>query len=345
MPLLEGSPEGTAPAPASGRPVRLPQNIGHRGFKAAFPENSMAAFHGAVAAGAHAIETDVHLSRDGVVVLSHDPTLKRCFGLPDKIIDCDWSYLRTVKTIQEPHQRMPRLLDLLEWLTQPGLESMWVLLDIKTDDDPELLLPAIARTIASVPSVDGRPWSERIVLGAWNENYINHSRLHLPSFPLAYIGFSLLYARRFLSDNHPDVHFNLFQPTLVGPIGARFRREVRRRGRKLFVWTVNEEQWMEWSIRKGVDGVITDEVGRYKKVRDGFDDALVGSDGQEGAMKMAGGRQSRNQISWPRKLKLYAKAIMLQGGAMLLALLIWRRLSTRGRKKGGAMGKLVLGET
>jgi glycerophosphoryl diester phosphodiesterase len=31
----------------------------------------MAAFHGAVAAGAHAIETDLHLSRDGVVVLSH----------------------------------------------------------------------------------------------------------------------------------------------------------------------------------------------------------------------------------------------------------------------------------
>ncbi len=31
----------------------------------------MAGFHGAVAAGAHALETDVHLSRDGVVVLSH----------------------------------------------------------------------------------------------------------------------------------------------------------------------------------------------------------------------------------------------------------------------------------
>jgi phosphatidylglycerol phospholipase C len=31
----------------------------------------MAAFHGALAAGAHALETDLHLSRDGVVVLSH----------------------------------------------------------------------------------------------------------------------------------------------------------------------------------------------------------------------------------------------------------------------------------
>jgi phosphatidylglycerol phospholipase C len=49
----------------------LPQSIGHRGYKAKFPENTMAAFRGAVAAGVHAIETDVHLTKDGVVVLSH----------------------------------------------------------------------------------------------------------------------------------------------------------------------------------------------------------------------------------------------------------------------------------
>lgn len=49
----------------------LPQTIAHRGYKAAWPENSMAAFKGAVEVGAHAIETDLHLSRDGVVVLSH----------------------------------------------------------------------------------------------------------------------------------------------------------------------------------------------------------------------------------------------------------------------------------
>lgn len=48
-----------------------PQAIAHRGYKAAFPENTMGAFKGAVKVGAHAIETDVHLTKDGVVVLSH----------------------------------------------------------------------------------------------------------------------------------------------------------------------------------------------------------------------------------------------------------------------------------
>ena len=50
---------------------KLPQSIAHRGYKAKHPENTMGAFMGAVKAGAHAIETDIHLSKDGVVVLSH----------------------------------------------------------------------------------------------------------------------------------------------------------------------------------------------------------------------------------------------------------------------------------
>jgi glycerophosphoryl diester phosphodiesterase len=50
---------------------RLPQAIAHRGYKAMFPENTMAAFTGAVKVGAHALETDIHLTKDGIVVLSH----------------------------------------------------------------------------------------------------------------------------------------------------------------------------------------------------------------------------------------------------------------------------------
>jgi hypothetical protein len=51
--------------------VRKPQTIAHRGYKAQFPENTMGAFRGAVKVGADALETDIHLSKDGVVVLSH----------------------------------------------------------------------------------------------------------------------------------------------------------------------------------------------------------------------------------------------------------------------------------
>jgi phosphatidylglycerol phospholipase C len=152
------------------------------------------------------------------------------------------------------------------------------------------------------------------------ENYIHHSRLHLPGHALAYIGFSLLYARRFLSDKHADVHFNLFQPSLVGPLGARFRRAARERGRKLFVWTVNEEGWMEWAVRKGVDGVITDEVGRMSGVLD--------------RLGAAGGDVAPGGTKWrPRAVGLYARAVVWQAAALLFSLLLWRRLSTLGSRR------------
>ncbi|TVY84567.1 Phosphatidylglycerol phospholipase C [Lachnellula suecica] len=55
---------------------RRPQAIAHRGYKDTNPENTMKAFEGAVEIGAHIIETDLHLTKDGVVVLSHVSFLK-----------------------------------------------------------------------------------------------------------------------------------------------------------------------------------------------------------------------------------------------------------------------------
>jgi hypothetical protein len=57
--------------------------------------------------------------------------LKRCYGREEKIIDCDWSFLETLRTTREPYEPMPRLKDLLEYLATPGLEDIWLLLDIK----------------------------------------------------------------------------------------------------------------------------------------------------------------------------------------------------------------------
>src|SRR5213593_1749186 len=49
----------------------------HRGGAALWPENSLLAFRNAIALGADFIEFDVHLSKDGQLVVIHDPTLER----------------------------------------------------------------------------------------------------------------------------------------------------------------------------------------------------------------------------------------------------------------------------
>ncbi|KAK3325881.1 PLC-like phosphodiesterase [Apodospora peruviana] len=281
----------------------------------------MAAFKAAVEVGSHAIETDLHLSKDGVVMLSHDATLRRCFGEDKKLADCDWEYLSTLKTTREPQQPIARLFELLQYVGLPENVSIWLLLDIKLDDDPDDLLIRTAKTIALVPTT--RAWKDRIVLGAWDQHYIDLSKKYFPGFAVAHIGF-LPPAFKFLKQ--PNLDFNILQPTLVGPCGKLFMKALRKRGRKLYVWTVNDEHWMKWSIRKQVNGVITDDPKLFLEVCDRW--SLGG--GGEGKTS----NTERKGTSMARKLRLYTMAFLWQVFAfMLLPLMLFMPMIRRRKKK------------
>ena len=62
---------------------------------------------------------------------SQDGTLKRCFGVDKKIDDCDWEYISSLRTLRAPHEPMPKLSELLAFLTEDGQENVWLLLDVK----------------------------------------------------------------------------------------------------------------------------------------------------------------------------------------------------------------------
>lgn len=64
----------------------------------------------------------------------------------------------------------------------------------------------------------------------------------------------------------------MLQKAMVGPWGDQFLAECKALNRPVFLWTVNEEKWMKWSINKGVDGIITDDPKKYLEVAEGFDD-------------------------------------------------------------------------
>ena len=59
--------------------------IAHRGCQSLAPENTIPSFVCAARLGLQAIETDVRFSKDGVMVCSHDDSLKRMFGLKQKV--------------------------------------------------------------------------------------------------------------------------------------------------------------------------------------------------------------------------------------------------------------------
>jgi glycerophosphoryl diester phosphodiesterase len=70
--------------------------IAHRGDPFRFPENSLAGYHSAIAAGANYIETDIHLTEDEVPVLSHDDSLDRIAGISASLFDLTYQQLQQI---------------------------------------------------------------------------------------------------------------------------------------------------------------------------------------------------------------------------------------------------------
>jgi glycerophosphoryl diester phosphodiesterase len=71
-----------------------PTLYAHRGASRERPENTLEAFRLALDLGAHALETDAHMTRDGRVVLSHDPSGRRMAGVNRNIRDCTLAEVR-----------------------------------------------------------------------------------------------------------------------------------------------------------------------------------------------------------------------------------------------------------
>ncbi len=78
---------GAVTSPPSRRPPRGPVFYAHRGASLELPENTLESFARALELGAHAIETDAHVTCDGHAVLSHDETGMRAAGVPDAIAE------------------------------------------------------------------------------------------------------------------------------------------------------------------------------------------------------------------------------------------------------------------
>ena len=63
----------------------MTKNFAHRGFSGKYPENTMLAFRKAIEVGADGIELDVHLTKDGQLVIIHDETTDRTCGVSGKV--------------------------------------------------------------------------------------------------------------------------------------------------------------------------------------------------------------------------------------------------------------------
>src|SRR5258706_6892522 len=128
-----------------------PLAIGHRGCAGEVPENTIASFARGVADGAVILETDVHLTRDGVPVLLHDDDVSRVTDGSGPVRDFDFAALARLDagcSFRAPDGRVPyrgaglRIPSLAEALAAlPGLRFN---LELKED------VPGIAERVLAV---------------------------------------------------------------------------------------------------------------------------------------------------------------------------------------------------
>jgi glycerophosphoryl diester phosphodiesterase len=116
--------------------------VAHRGYSAAYPENSALAFERAIEVGADFIETDVRVARDGALVCSHDPDLRRVAGDPRPIDQLARTDIEAIELARG--QRVPTLEQVLV-LAQGRTQ---VMLDVKvtTAAMAEAITDCLART-------------------------------------------------------------------------------------------------------------------------------------------------------------------------------------------------------
>ena len=137
--------------------------IAHRGGAILWPENSMAAFRGAIAAGADAVECDVHLSADGEAMIMHDATLERTSNGRGPIAERSAAELAEVKLISAGGEGLPRLSDLLGLVAghQVGLQ-----VEVKANRHGRPEPALLAHTLAELDRFGLRARTEIIVFEA-----------------------------------------------------------------------------------------------------------------------------------------------------------------------------------
>lgn len=229
--------------------------IAHRGASADRPENTLAAFDAALEQGADWIETDLRLTRDGVIVLLHDAELERIGG-HGLVGDTDWSDLQRLDA--GGGERVPSLETALDHV---GQAAGWNL-EIKTG--PSGRYPALEAE--SLRAVGARGLADAVVWSSFDNGVLE--TLHRLE-PHARLG--VLVSSRW---GGLGVASGLRRATALGAVSlhppvatATSRRVARAHGVGVAVYPYTTDDPAEWQrlLAAGVDGIFTNRPGAFRE--------------------------------------------------------------------------------
>jgi glycerophosphoryl diester phosphodiesterase len=238
-----------------------PIAFAHRGASPDGRENTLAAVERVVRLGFTHLETDVRVSRDGVPLLMHDPSLDRTTDRTGAVADLDWVNIAEARVGGEPVARLDELL-----ASFPGLR---VNLHVKVAAAVGPLAEAVTRADAL----------DRVCVAAFQDRYVAAARAALGPGLCTALGTRGVIALKLASRRNGRVRTTALcaqVPANVGRLGVvdrRFVETAHRSGIAVHVWTVNDPAEMRRLLDLGVDGIMSDRAETLLDVLNGRDAA------------------------------------------------------------------------
>ena len=244
----------------------IPRIFGHRGSAGTHPENSIASFQAAVDAGARYLETDVHMTRNGEIVVSHDDNLERSCGRPgliremtcDEVLAADAGY--TFKPVGSDGKEFPfrgkgiRIARLSELLST--FPRCLFNIDLKPEQT------SIVEPTLKV--IDAAGMRRNVLLACEHQNRLDEIRAAAPRIPSSFGYLEIAAFMQAMATNDANYH-PLGDALEIPPEHYSWKLATpetiamaHRHGIEVYIWTVNEESEMRAMLELGVDGIMSD---------------------------------------------------------------------------------------
>ena len=244
----------------------MPRIVAHRGDSANYPENTLPAFLSGVRMGIDVIETDVHITRDGEIVIWHDPTLERntdgegaleIHTLKElKRLDAGYTFTKDGGKTYPFRGKGIQLCTLSEALEACPDERFNIDLKSQEEDIVERYIDVIRKHNAE----------NRVCTASFHLNNLRKLRRLAPdlltSVSTLEVAPLVLKTKMHMLPAAFDRKI-IFQVPVrqygITIINKRFIDEMHRRDAVVMVWTINEEEEMERLYKLGVDTIMTDD--------------------------------------------------------------------------------------
>jgi glycerophosphoryl diester phosphodiesterase len=215
----------------------------HRGGTIRSVENTLSAIREAIDDGAQFAEIDVQISRDGVLVVTHDSDFSRQAGVAKKVWEMDYEEIRAIELTREGMTE-PEYVPTFDEVLKAARGRIGVNIELKYYGDHQ---PRLAERV--VDRVKALGMEDQVIVQSLHYAGLQEVRQAAPRIPIGY-----LFSVNAREPARLDVDFFSVQ---LGRVDRAFIHSAHRRGLEVHVWTVDDPADMQRLIDLGVDNLIT----------------------------------------------------------------------------------------